>query len=96
MWCGKDCRFSDSEKRTSSSVSAGALAGQSLRFSHVSLCVDSNQALFVAAQPVPDHSSERIQLFPNGFHPYLVLDRYIFSYEGEHRGSEASCSFMQC
>ena len=40
------------------------------------LCVDSNQILFVAAQP--DHSSERIQLFPHGFHSYLLLDRYIF------------------
>ena len=50
-------------KRTSSSVSAGALVGQSLRFFHVSWCVDSNQILLVAAQPVPDHSSGRIQLF---------------------------------
>ena len=51
--CGQDRHCSVSENRTSSSACAFSM----------SWCVDSNQALVVAAQPVPDHSSGRIQLF---------------------------------
>ena len=51
-----------------------AFWSESTLFYHASCYVDSNQTFLVAAQQVPDHSSERIQVFPHGFHSYRLID----------------------